>query len=80
MTYYNLICLDAGGDCKYAEFIPAYKSYGRNLPDNCQGVVFPGDEAHVDCSFSGKECREDLCPILKKEGAFDENAIECEEE
>ena len=75
---YDLICNDASGNCKFAQFIPAYRSHSRNLPDSCWGTIMPGDEAHVDCEFGG-ECDHRYCPILHGE-AVDENAWECYKE
>lgn len=49
--------------CKHAYGVPAYRSYGSNLPDNCQGCVFPGDEAHVNCELTKDECDEWGCPF-----------------
>ena len=49
--------------CKHAYGVPAYKSYGSNIPDNCQGCVFPGDEAHVACDIDKSRCEPDYCPF-----------------
>ena len=54
-------------DCPERKYVPAHKSYGANLPDSCQGAVFPGDEAHHECKITGEHCDEaprslDDCP------------------
>ena len=58
-------------DCPFREYVPAYRTYGDNIPYYCQGAIFPGDEAHHKCSVTGEECEEDdsicldICPRMK---------------
>lgn len=53
-------------NCKHAYGVPPTRSYGHNIPDNCQGCIFPGDEGYVACGCErsrGNECCADLCPL-----------------
>lgn len=49
--------------CRHAYGVPECRSYGSNIPDNCQGCVFPGDEAHVNCDITHDVCEERYCPF-----------------
>lgn len=49
---------DDWADCPHRVFVPAYRSYGANIPDFCQGAVYPGDEAYHKCGLTGEYCEE----------------------
>lgn len=74
LRHYNP-CEDCSNSCNYCHHIRAYRSHGSNIPDNCQGCIFPGDEAHCECTLTGEYCNPEdveMCPKLREELKEDE--------
>ena len=47
-------------ECPNLYYSKGSRSYGSDIPDNCQGVYFPGDEPGERCKLSGEGCFEGM--------------------